>query len=413
MSTSRMNFTAHELESLPLPAPGKRDYVNDTKETGLQLQVTSSGVKTFYLYKKVKGRPERLKLGHFPDMSITQARLEAARIRTSIGDGGDPAVERQGIRAELTLQGAFDLYLEKHLKPRRKRWEDNQKDFDRRVPAAMKKRKLSDISHRQASQLHEDIKTQRGRIAANRTVQQLKAVYNRMIKRERLYKGENPFEGIEFYKEKARKRFLSDDEAGRLLAALDKSDNVDLRDFILLDLDTGARKDNLLSMRFEDIDWQSSTWTIPDTKSGEPQFIGLGKQGMAILRRRKGLHPDKAYVFPGDGRTGHLVDFKRCWTTLRKRLGLLEGNARLTIHDLRRSLASGMASQGITLPIVQGALGHLDSKTTSLFYAFTTQQAQLEGRQQVQAHWQKQKEKSMQEPAAVIPLKKRKGAGKG
>ncbi len=405
MAKKTINFTKEALTRLPAAEKGKCDWHHDSNQHGLQLMVTAAGTKTFYLDRKIDGDHKRIRIGAFPDVSIDQARGKAAEWRGVIAKGGTP----KDAKDNLTLQGAFDIYYEKHLKPRTKRPEDTRKVFER-VKPAIRNRKLSQVTYHAARQLHEDIDKERGAYAANRTVQILKAVYNRMIKRERLYKGENPFEGIELYPEQARKRILSDDEAGRLLVALDKSDNVDLRDFILLDLATGARKDNLLSMRFEDIDWQSGLWRIPDTKSGKPQVIALGKQELSILQRRRGLHPGKAYIFPGDGKTGHLIGFKRCWTTLRKRVGLLEGNARLTIHDLRRSLCSHMLKH-VDLAIASDALGHADLETTKTHYGLTSQQAQLKGREQVQSDWQAAKEKAMQEPAAVIELdKKRKGA---
>lgn len=406
MRAKTINFTKDTLRRLPAAEKGKRDWHSDAKEPGLQLMVTAAGTKTFYLDRKIDGAHERIRIGPFPDVSIDQARAQVAEWRSQIVKGENPKDGRRGAKGELTLQQAFDCYLDRHLKPRRKRPDDIQKQFER-VKPAIKNRKLSLVTYHAAQQLHEDIKKDRGPYAANRTTQLLKAIYN-FLKRERLYKGENPFEGIRLFDEQKRERVLSDDEAGRLLAALDEHDNINLRDFVLLDLATGARKDNLLSMKFEDIDWQHGTWRIPNTKSGKPQVIALSKRELSILQRRRGLHPGELYVFPGDGKTGHIVDFKRCWTTLRKRLGLLEGNTRLTIHDLRRSLAAGMASQNTDIAIVKGALGHADIKTTAAHYAHTTKKAQLEAREQVGARWQKAKKRAKKQPAEVIPLTQQK-----
>lgn len=117
-------------------------------------------------------------------------------------------------------------------------------------------------------------------------------------------------------------------------------------------------------MRFDELDLTSATWTIPGakTKNLQEQVIPLGPTEIEVLRdRRKLLRASKIispYVFPGDGKTGHVRDRKRSWTTLRGDLGIID----LTIHDLRRSLAAAMASLNVNVALIRGALNHRDMK---------------------------------------------------
>jgi len=175
----------------------------------------------------------------------------------------------------LTLGELFQEYIDRHAKKKRKTWPVMQKDFARNV-ASLSGVRLSQITHQKAEKLHSDLGRQRGRYTANRTVQLLKAVLNKG-KLWGLYDGGNPFQGISLYPEQARSRFLSNDEAGRLLKTLQKFPDNNrvlrtLRDFILLDLLTGARKSNLMSMRWDEIDFQAKTWTISDEKSKNKRF---------------------------------------------------------------------------------------------------------------------------------------------
>ena len=94
--------------------------------------------------------------------------------------------------------------------------------------------------------------------------------------------------------------------------------------------------------------------------------------------------------FPALAATGHLTDFKKSWSTLRGQLGLED----VTVHDLRRSLAAGMASQNVNVALVKSALNHADLKTTLKHYALTGKQAELEARQLVQNVWLKAAETS-------------------
>ena len=80
-----INFTKEALTAMRLPETGQRAVYHDAKTTGLQLRVTHTGVKTFSLFRRVKGGlPERVTLGRFPDMTIDQARKLAARVNSEI-----------------------------------------------------------------------------------------------------------------------------------------------------------------------------------------------------------------------------------------------------------------------------------------------------------------------------------------
>ncbi len=86
----KINFTIKIINSLPIPVKGKRAYYYDLKVAGLCICVTDSGSKTFYSYKKINNRPERIKIGKFPDMSIEQARGRAGEINSRIANGENP-----------------------------------------------------------------------------------------------------------------------------------------------------------------------------------------------------------------------------------------------------------------------------------------------------------------------------------
>ncbi len=74
MAGIEVNFTKQALDKLPLPQAGKRLEAYDSKVKGLLIRVTSSNTKTFTVYRRVNGTPQRVKLGHYPDMTIEQAR---------------------------------------------------------------------------------------------------------------------------------------------------------------------------------------------------------------------------------------------------------------------------------------------------------------------------------------------------
>jgi integrase len=203
-------------------------------------------------------------------------------------------------------------------------------------------------------------------------------MYNK-AKMWRLYQGVNPAVGITPFEERSRERVLQADEFERFFAALDLEEET-FRDFVMLTLLTGARKSNVLSMRWDNLNLKSGTWTIPaeQSKNSQSQLIVLTEAEMEILQRRNDSESKHdIFVFPSNSRFGHLTDVKHSWSSFLKRANIKD----LHIHDLRRSLASWMASTGANVSVIRSALHHKDVKTTLTVYARANRQAELAARQ--------------------------------
>jgi integrase len=373
----RLNFRKKDIEDLPLPDDGKQqEHWHDTKVRGLYVLVTVGGTKTFYVRRKIKGRSERLLLGRFPELSVEVARTKAMQFHSALTDGKNLAEARRGELAELTLGELFQAYLDKHAKKSRKTWEIIEHDFDRNF-ADWKTRKLSSITQEDVEKLHGQIADSRGKYAANRALELIRAVFNKGLQ-WKLCKMENPALGISAFPEESRIRILQPDEFTRFFKALDEETDDTIRDFIMISLLTGARKANVLAMRWCDINFKGATWIIPglESKNGQPHTIALTKQELEILERRR-ARTKTEFVFPGDGVTGHLVEPKRAWARILKRAKIQN----LHLHDLRRSMASWMANTGANAPLIQSAMNHKDMKTTLSIYAHTVKDAERAARE--------------------------------
>ncbi|MEM7540510.1 MAG: site-specific integrase [Pseudomonadota bacterium] len=352
-----LNFTVGSLNALK--ARPKRYYVYDTKIPHLALCVTPSGTRTFYLYRRIHGQPERLKLGRFPAMTIDQARKQAERTNGTIAAGLSPAETRRALRGELTVQALYERYRVEHLEARGQHSRATVSIFENHLkPWA--RRKLSTIRRAHVIKRHAELGRTAGPIMANRAVERLRAMYNWAIRME-LFSGDNPAVGIEKFKEVARERFLQPDEVPRFIAAVEASEP-DFRDFVLLCLFTGARSSNVRAMAWRDVFLERATWTIPDTKNGEPYTVPLVSEAMTILERRQNRTASE-WVFPGPGQTGHFVEHKRAWGTLLKRAKI----ENLHLHDLRRTLGSYQAATGASQLVIQKSLGHKSLAATSVY----------------------------------------------
>lgn len=389
----RFNFNKKEIDSLP-PAEGEKEQYWDTKTRGLYLQVSSGGVKSYYVRRKIHGHSERLFLGRHPEISIEQARSKAAQFHASLAQGSNLAAARRMEMKELTVGELFEEYIERHAKKSRKTVVEIQKQFERDF-SKWKHRKLSSMSNEEAENIHRDIADTRGPYAANRAIELLRAMYNKAVE-WRHFKGDNPTKTVTMFPERARHRVIQADEFARFFAAVESEADQDIQDFIMLSLLTGARKTNVLSMSWSDIDMKGKTWTIPGEQSKNSQMhtIPLTDEELEILRRRKKeqeqrwrrdpenpKYKNNHFVFFGEGKTGHLVEPKRQWKNILEKAEI----ENLHLHDLRRSMASWMANTGANVALIHSALNHKDLKTTLAVYAHTAKDAERDARQKAHA----------------------------
>ena len=168
--------------------------------------------------------------------------------------------------------------------------------------------------------------------------------------------------GIKKFTEKSRDRFIQGDELPRFFEALGDETNETMRDYFLLSLLTGARRSNVLAMEWKDISMGREEWRINETKNGTPQTVTLSPEALTVLRDRKPEEPTR-FVFPGNGKSGHLAEPKKGWQRVLTRAGI----DNLRIHDLRRTLGSWQAKTGASLAIIGKSLNHKNQNTTAIY----------------------------------------------
>lgn len=359
MTSETLNFTKAALAKLP-PAPkGVKRYYYDEREAGLVLAVTSGGAKSFYLYKRIEGRPERLLLGRFPDLSIENARKAAQEAKGQIAQGINPQKEKRAVRDEMTFGALFGDYMEKYSKVHKRSWAYDEREVTKFLSHWFK-RKISSIDKAEVERLHAKIGKENGLYQANRLLERIRSIFNKAI--DWGWSGVNPAVGIQKYREKSRDRFLQPDELPRFFQALANEPNEAARDFFMLSLLTGARKANTLAMRWKDINFTTETWRIEETKNSDPLTVHLPRQAVDLLRARK-LVSESPWVFPAESASGHLADPKKAWARILKEAGI----ENLRIHDLRRTLGSYQAATGANGYIIGKSLGHRSQQSTAIY----------------------------------------------
>ena len=404
--TNRIKFSKERLEGLPLPIDGKRATYYDTEVPKLALRVTAAGSKTFYVIKRAKHEMIWFKLGAFKDdLTVEQARQKASATLGEFAKEEDPAAVRRAAKGMPTLSKFFKEYGERHGSKKRA-WRDDQQRFRDYLEKPLGNRKLSAINREMVGRILSDMDREGKAGATVNNVRALaSAIFGKAI--EWSYLTDNPVKGIKTRKSVKRDRFLQAHELPRFFASVGEEPNETIRDYFLLALLSGARRANVLAMRWNQISLAEGIWRIPDTKNGTPQNVTLSPEAMEILKVRKQA-AEGAFVFPGEGASKHLVEPKKGWQRIFDRDELKQLTARveaaggvfamkegesltdalararkdakklkvdaegcriddLRIHDLRRTLGSWQAKQGASLAIIGKSLNHKSQQATAIY----------------------------------------------
>ncbi|AWY42269.1 recombinase XerD [Pseudomonas putida] len=355
-----------------------------------------------------------VKIGTFPELAVEQARNEAHKLLAEFATGANPAAVRRAVREEPSFaEMLIDMLATKKKRDGSQITERTKKDYldtARIHMGIIAGNKLSHITRSEVKTIHSKASKKSVR-QADKAVAIISSVFNFAIDQEQ-FSGINPASRIQKNPAPSRDRFAQADELPFLLAAIADSD---LADYFLLSLLTGARRSNVQAMAWRDIDLDGAIWRIGMTKNGTPQNVTLSPEAVTVLRVRKRLAKSLPFVFPGSGKTGHLVEPKKAWATalcrasVRRLLDQLQALNKLSseerlaaeelvlqapvrarkkyeamaaaanidpanydmtdlrIHDLRRTLGSWQAKTGASLAIIGKSLNHKTHQATAIY----------------------------------------------
>ncbi len=353
---NKINFGKRIIDALPIPTEGRVRY-HDTGHRYLYLDAFPSGSRTFQYVRKIDGKMKFIKIGTYPDMTPTEARIEADK-KSSEYSRGEPIGVKKSSRKNFA--DMFNDYLEKHLKPETRTWEEDLRRFNVYLPP-IHTLTPKEITPQVARDFHKKLGKERGEVSANRIIELVSRTFNFAI-HEGAYIP-NPVAAVKMFKERSRERILDEVEIRRFFTAL-KTLTPDWQDFFQLALFSGARRANVQAMKWDNLDLERRIWTIPakEFKTGDKTEIILSDPAIDILVRR--LQKTKSeYVFPSCGKSGHIVEVKGVWAKLLKAAGISDFH----MHDLRRTFGSYQAKTGASLPIIGKSLGHHGTGATAIY----------------------------------------------
>jgi integrase len=364
MATATITRTS--VRNLSPPRPGSRKYrVHDDKISGYFVEVSASGRKTHWLrYTDSRGRRREAKIGKQGDITADQARKRALELKAIVALGGDPAGDRDRLRAVPTF-GAFvaDRFIP-HLHDTIRSHAEYETILRLRVVPYFGRLHLDEISRGHVAAFRRKLIDEGlSNARVNRHLAVLCRALNLALRWE-LYAGPNPARSPGLLREEPRDLFLTEVQLRALMRALaDDPDQVAAGAIALLAL-TGARKMEILGARFEHVDLDRKLLTVPLAKSGRRRHVVLSDAALAVLRMQRRA-PGQEFVFPSARRPGRsIVDVRTVWDRAKAAAGLPTG---VRLHDMRHTFASLCINSGVPLYDVSKLLGHTKQSMTARY----------------------------------------------
>jgi integrase len=354
-----MKLTNASLARLKMPA-GKSDHIEfDETMPGFGVRIRTGGAgehRTFIAQYKIGTRHRRINLGNVTKVNLEYARTQAKILFGKVAMGEDPAAAKSTARVEAarTLDAIIANYLEAKQTEIRARTYAIAKYQLETLWKPLHKLAVSAINRAVIANQANIIAGERGPVAANRARSTLSAMFAWAIG-EGLC-DENPVVGTnKKYENDPRQRTLSNSEAAALWIGAPEDDFGQIVRLLML---TGCRREEIGLLRWSEIDMDARTVTLPPdrTKNGQQHVVPLSEAAVKVLQslsRRDG----RDYVF---GRNG---DGYSNWSEAKGRLdATVQLKEPWTLHDLRRTVRTGLGMLGVAPHVAEAVLNHLPAK---------------------------------------------------
>ena len=346
----------------------------DTELQGFGVRVYPSGAKVYVVQTRRNGQSKRVTVGRHGVISASQARRRAALIiaRLKAGEEPLPPRGRPPEEARITVAELAERFLREYVAVRCKPWTMTtyRGALDRWILPALGRMQIGTVTHAHVAALHYRLRDIPYR--ANQVV----AILNRMFGLAEVWglrrEGAHPCRSIRKYKEHHRERFLSEDEFRRLGRVLDEVEaewgknrarplGVSVAAALRLLILTGCRRNEILTLKWEDVALEARELRLRDSKTG-PRIVPLPDAAVSVLAAVPRV-PGNPWVITGAKPGGHLSNLNDHWLRVRAMAGL-EG---VRLHDLRHSFASRALALGESLSTIAQLLGHGQVTTTARY----------------------------------------------
>jgi integrase len=370
------------------PEPGRDRFLWDSRVPGFGVRVYPSGKRMYvFQYRTKAGQQRRAAIGLHGPLTVDNAREAAADLYEAVRKGRDPIDEQKAAtaRGQDPIENVIEEFLARYMagKGRAPRYiEETRRNLDKHVLARWRGRDLRGITRRDVIELLDCIVDEGKPVAANRTLAAVRKLFNWALQRGII--DASPVALVEMPgAERKRERTLTADEIRAVWAAAGEL-GYPFGHFFRMALVTGQRREEVAQMRTADIDEDERIWTLSSdiTKAGRAHVVPLSSLALEVLGEAKeavkGLlaRPEDTvpapYVFTTRG-DRPISGYSKAKARLDRAIATARSEARLsdlepwTIHDLRRTVGTGLGKLGISRFIIARVLNHADRTVTGIY----------------------------------------------
>ena len=362
-----MKLTQRRIETLECPAGKKDALVFDDEQRGLGVRITSGGGKSYVAQYTFAGSKRRVPLGSCSAISLAAAREAVRAILGDAARGVDTAADRKEARLKaaadgLTLADLIDQWDKLHLSAKRANYSTAATGSLRRSFARHLDKPAAAVDRSAVVRVLDDLSKDDKTAMAGALARYGSALYGWAIRRGTL--SGNPFEHVPVAPTVRRERVVSDDEINRVWAGTQGPGafNGIVRMLML----TGQRREEVAGMTWDEIAPDLSVWTIPASraKNGVAHVVPLSPQAQAVLRTASRVKPEadgsRDLVFSGE------PGVFSGWSKSKARLDGRSGVSGWTLHDLRRTTATGLQKLGVRLEVTESVLNHVSGSRAGI-----------------------------------------------
>ena len=363
-----MRLTQRDIEKLTCPL-GRRDrLVFDDVQKGLAVRVTATGSKSYLAQYTISGQRRRVPLGSSSAITLSMARSAAAQIMGSAAMGTDTVVQREAKvaaeraaaeRALLTLAVLVETWEQLHLVQKRAQYAREAVRALRHAFQGQWKLPAEDLDRTTIVNVL-DRMAKSGRFSiASRTAAYGRACFSWAVKRGTI--AANPFASLPAIGERPKRdRVLSDEELAAIWRAAAET-TMPFGMIVRLLILTGQRVSEVSGMRWNELSADLDTWIIPPerTKNGVAQVVPLAAPARELL---KAIPRVSDLAMPGRSLTSPFNG----WSKSRANLIATSGVTNWTLHDLRRTMATGLQRLGVRLEVTEAALNHISGSRAGI-----------------------------------------------
>lgn len=350
---TKTRLTDATLRRLRAPDSGQAE-IWDKAIPGFGVRVTSKGARSFVLVYRHQGRSRRYTLGRYPDLKLKDARRMAQDARTAIAHGQDPAAQSANPGAGSfgeVLEQFFSNYCDRHN--RASTAAETKRNMRATFLPVWRNRLLGGITRADVLAITDALIKREAPSAARHAFSNARKFFGWCVERGLL--ADTPCHGLKPpARASNRARTLTADELGKVLPVADAM-GYPFGAIVLLLALTAQRRGEVAGMRWDELDTDEGIWTIPGTRSknGRAHAVPLAPAALAIIENLPRL--TGPFVFPARGNDEAAFSG---WSKAKRALDDDSGVEGWTLHDLRRTAATGMARLGIAPHIVERVLNH-------------------------------------------------------